>query len=100
MYYFTKTGEYGKTSTNPDDWQGIGVPTWYWTNDMWQEIYSSKGMRRYKLAEHFNYGFHSFVDREPETECAECELNREQLDIKILSVIEQKLILEEEYYNA
>ncbi len=105
MYFFTKTGEYGKrTPENDKEYEGKGgwmaVPTWTWTEAMWDEIHSVAGSERYALASHFNIGIHDWDGRDAFAECDFCHLNPEDVGVRFLDIFTKQQLMEEEYYNA
>ncbi len=82
MYYFAKDGNYGPRSYLTEveereeqlDWAMI-IPTWHWTDAMWELLKEEDGIERFNLASHYSIGVHILY----EGTCRTCFLSREQL---------------------
>lgn len=105
FYYFTKDGEYGR-NTN-EAWEAMSgkdglmaIPTWSWTDPMWDTVHSVAGLERYELANHYSIGIHDWDGRDEYATCQVCHLHPEDVGVRFLSIFEKQQLLEEEYYNA
>ena len=107
MYFFVRTGEYGKRTDESDEMycdKGLGwmaIPTWDWTDSMWDMIHSVAGNERYALASHFRMGIHDWDGRDASAECNFCHLNPEDVGVRFLNIFDKQLmeLMEEDYYN-
>lgn len=99
MFYFSKDGQYGRTTDNPE-WTGFAIPTWHWTDAMWRAVHSASADSRHDLASHLGYGFHDWEINTEDEPCAVCGLTRTDVGVKLLTVTEKQELMEEEYYNA
>jgi hypothetical protein len=106
MYFFTSTGEYGKRTDESDElychkeWRWMAIPTWHWTDDMWDEIHSVAGNERYALASHFSMGIHDWDGSDATAECNFCHLNPSDVGVRFLDITTKQQLMEEEYYYA
>lgn len=106
MYFFTDTGEYGERTPESDElYSGKGtgwmaLPTWSWTDAMWDEIHSVGGSERKPLATHFGMGIHDWDGRDADAECQFCHLNPEDVGVRFLDILTKQQLMEEDYYYA
>ena len=106
MWFFTKDGAYGKRTPESDElycdknlgW--MAIPTWSWTDSMWETIHSATNADRYAMASHLGMGIHNWLTRDDDEQCEMCCLTREQVGVKLLTLQQKQELMEEEYYNA
>lgn len=77
QHYFAKTGEYGLRETLTDDtqWDMI-IPTWHWSEPMWNLMESTTTSKRYDLATHFSINVHRVFSGK----CQVCKLSNGELE--------------------